>query len=70
MPYPTNPQLSALWLVDPAQAAAKVIAALQSATTLGEAAKALGVGRRTLYRWLKTRRELAEVRKPFLAEAP
>ena len=68
MPYSGNPTLSALWLTNPAKAAAEVTAALRTAVTLGEAADALGVGRRTLYRWLKTRRELEDVRRaPWVA---
>jgi predicted DNA-binding transcriptional regulator AlpA len=68
MAYSGNPTLSALWLTDPAKAAAEVTAALRVAMTLNEAADTLGVGRKTLYRWLKTRRELAEVRRaPWVA---
>jgi transposase-like protein len=61
VPYPKNPTLTALWMTDPAKAAAEVSAVLRSTTSLSAAAKALGVGRRTLYRWMRTRPELREV---------
>jgi hypothetical protein len=62
MPYPKNPHLSALWLTDPAKAAATVAAAVRNTKTFEEAARSLGVGRRTLYRWLD-RPELRDVRE-------
>lgn len=61
MPYPKNPHLSALWLTNPMQAAHQVATAVRNTKTFEEAAKSLGIGRRTLYRWLE-RPELKSVR--------
>jgi transposase-like protein len=47
-----NPKLTLLWQTDPQQAAAKVRAALEGVRA-EDAARTLGVGRRTLFRWLK-----------------
>jgi len=52
MSAPRNPHLSSLWNVDRAAAVVIVQDALRG-RTIEEAAKALGVGRRTLHRWLK-----------------
>jgi hypothetical protein len=58
-----NPQLTALWATNPAQAAALVIGALKRVSTVEEAARTLKVARRTLYLWLEEKSELANVRK-------
>ena len=58
MPPPSNPNLTALWLTDPSAAARQVIGALESTRTLDEAAKKLHVGRRTLCRWLREKKQL------------
>lgn len=47
-----NPELTALWVVAPKKAAAQVRAAMKGQTAEA-AARALGVGRTTLFRWLK-----------------
>ena len=65
MPASRNPHLSARWTTAPAEAAHTVLTALRGAATIADAAKALGVGRRTLYRWLRERPELAGVKKTW-----
>jgi hypothetical protein len=55
-----NQELTALWVIDSAKATERVRAAL-SGRTVEKAAKELGVGLRTLRRWLATKPELKEL---------
>jgi len=58
---PGNPQLSALWIVDPQAAARKVAIVVAGSKSKADAARTLGVGLKTLWTWLK-RPELKELR--------
>jgi ActR/RegA family two-component response regulator len=53
-----NPQLGALLVARPAEAHARILAAMRG-RTIGEAADALHIARRTLTRWLEKDPKLA-----------
>jgi hypothetical protein len=61
----SNPQLVGLWAYDPKEAAKWVREAIDKEKPAGESylvdrtAKRLGVSRRTLFRWIATKPELA-----------
>jgi transposase-like protein len=57
MPTARNPTLSARWTTAPDEVAAEVLRALDG-KTVGEAAEALGVGERTLWRWIREKPQL------------
>ncbi len=59
MAAPADPQLSALRIAAPARWRARVRKALVAAGTIPGAAAALGVGKRTLFRWCEEDPELA-----------
>jgi transcriptional regulator with PAS, ATPase and Fis domain len=64
-----NPRLSALWLLDEAQAV-RIVASTLRATggDIKAACKALNIGRTTMHRWIKQypalRAKLEEIRSP------
>ena len=60
---PSNPRLAAMWQVDAAAAAREVLGALDKHASVTDAAAELGVGRRTLFRWMAIRPELSGRRK-------
>jgi hypothetical protein len=63
MPNPNNPSLSLLWLTDAPAAAAQVTRAIRMTMSLTDAAANLGIGRRTLCRWLKSKPQLKLARQ-------
>ena len=62
MPAASNPTLTARWQTEPDEVATEVLRALEDAT-VEEAAEALGVGTRTLWRWLREKPELRGARR-------
>lgn len=60
MPGATNTVLSALRIADPPAWRMKVRAALRAEGSVDNAARALGVSRSTLFRWLENDPELRE----------
>jgi transposase len=58
-----NPSLSQLWRRDPEAAARQVTTAIRMTVSLEDAAENLGIGKRTLYRWLAGKRELKVAKK-------
>ena len=61
---PKNPDLTALWLTAPQEAAKRVISYLRDFEgDVTRAAEGLGISRRTLYRWLRTKYELRGARE-------
>jgi len=59
---PRNPELTLLWQRDPSQAAQQVLRALRMSPSLFEAAELLGVGHRTLCRWIAKKPQLIGAR--------
>jgi transposase-like protein len=57
MPAPKNPYLTARWILDPTGAAQAVASALVASRDRDEAARQLGVSRRTLFRWMVLHRD-------------